>query len=208
MIKSKVPLTHSNKTEILFDGPSVKIKSMEDVDTLAKSMNSPTVVVHPDYFERINTIRQVTGSPYSIIVAVDMNGKQFGINKILVAKNLIQADGFEVGITTGKKLQDIKNELKSISNFMSNMSYDIRWVINASGGKEFIENAIKAIKEQKLDNIITIKDDSDMSYDIIKFCREKLGKLKAEIKICSRLHDKLLRNDPNLKYLIPINDLM
>lgn len=211
MIRCKIPLTHSHRVEIYFDQPSMKIKRIEDLDTLANSMKSPAIVIAPQFLDYMSTIKQVANSPYKIIVAVDIEGKAFGVNKILAARELAQADGFEIGLSKGKNVTELRNEIKAINAFLSQsgMTFDVRWVINTSGGEEHISRAIEAInKENPKYSIITVKGDSEVIHDVVKFCRKGLGKVKAEMKICSKLHDKLLTDDKNLKYLIPVNDLM
>lgn len=211
MIKCKVPLTHSHKVEIYFDKPSMKIKRIEDLDTLANSMKSPAIVIAPEFVDYMSTIKQVANSPYKIIVAVDIDGKTFGANKILSAREFVQADGFEIGITANKKLREMRNEIKAINSFLvqSGMKFDVRWVINASNGEKYISDAIEAYKAEKPHNsTITIRGKGDVIHDIVKHCRKEIGVLKLAMKICAPLTDNLLTNDPNLKYLISVDDLM
>lgn len=211
MIKCKIPLTHSHKCEIYFNSPSLKIKRIEDLDTLANSMNSPAIVIEPEFLNHMSIIKQVANSLYKVVVAIDINGETFGANKILQTYEFAQADGFEIGLGIGKNIREIRNEIKAINTFLiqSNIEFDTRWVINIANGEKFIYNAIEAIKAEKPKNsIITIKGNDKSTYDVVKSCRKQMGIIKAEMKICSKLHDKLLNNDSNLKYLIPINDLM
>ena len=212
-MKTKLPLDKSNRVEVEFLAPSPVIKSLVDLDSLVSSLHAPALVIEPSFLPNLNMIRYQRNSQYRVIGCVDNQFSTFGGNKIYEIQKMIEADGFDIGLTNNKSAIELRNEIKAIDTFLksSGRQFFVRWVIDASKGPEHIKNCISAIRDSKtLYEAIAIKADkmdASTAHEIVKQCRKDLGLNKAKFKIISKLSDDLITRDINISYQISANEL-
>lgn len=212
-MRVKLPLDQTNRIEVYLDKLSLDIKDLPELDSLMCSIRSPVLVVNPSYLRDINIIRCQRNSQYKLLAAIDLEGKTFGGNKIYKIRDMIEADGFDIGLTVGRNKIEMINEIKGIISFLSQAGkhYSIRWVINTKHGSDHIDKCINAIKESKcnyeLISLLTDELEPDLAHTIMKDCRNKIGITKCNMKISGKPVDGLIKNDLNLRYQIEAKDL-
>jgi hypothetical protein len=213
-MRVKLPIDQTNRIEIYFSGPSMAVKSLMDLDSLLVSSRSPTVVCGPEFLSDISYMRSQRASKYNVIAAIDFEGKTFGGNKIYKFQNLIEADGFDIGLSANKNKMELINEIKVIMGFLARAGKDfiMRWTINTKHGPKHIEECLKAIKESgvKYDLISLLTDgtDCDTSHNIVKKSRKLLGSTKQRMKISGVPQEGFITNDKNLVYQVKAEDLV
>lgn len=210
----KLPLSKTNRVEIYFDKPNLSVKSLTELDSLLVSTRSPSVIINTEFMNELNLIKLQRNSQYNVIAAIDLDGKVFGSNKIYRIQNLIEADGFDIGLTANKNKVELINEIKAIDQFLKQASkqFKMRWVINSKHGPDHIDKCIDAIKESKvryeLISILTDNTDPKTAHNIVKKCRNGLGMVKCKMKISGKPSDDLIINDNNLVYQVRAEDLV
>ena len=213
-MKVNLTLDKSSRTEIYFDRPSIKIKNLAVLDSLAVSLRSLKVVVNPEFLEECNNIKLLRNSKYKLIGCIDPECKSYGSNKIFHIQNLMQADGFDIGLTVKDHISLI-NEIKLIDRFlkMASKKFDVRWIIDSKHGSNHIDNCIKAIMESKTNNKIiclaAYNKDESVIQKLIKDIRLKLGNIKLPIKIITNFDESIINDkDLNLTYQFKAEELV
>lgn len=209
-----LPIDQTNRVEVLFTKPSLKIKRLEQLDSLMCSSRSPVLIIDKAFLSDAMLIRGQRNSKYSVIASIDLEGKTYGGNKIYQIQNVIGADGFEIGLTTNRNVIELVNEIKAIFSFLSqaNSEYKIRLSVNVSAGSEHVKNCMEAIAKSKCNyemiSFLTDKMEPDLAHDIVKACRESIGNIKCKMKISGKPVEGFIRFDNNLKYQVNADDLM
>jgi hypothetical protein len=213
-MQTKLTFDKSNRVEVEFLAPSMKIKNLSQLDSLVSSLHAPALVIEPSFLPDLNVIRFQRNSQYRVIGCVDKKFSTFGGNKIYEIQNMIEADGFDVGLTNGKNAIELRNEIQGIDKFLksSGRQFFIRWVIDASQGPKHIEKCISAIRDSKVMYEAIVIKANDMeaktAHEIVKTCRKNLGLNKAKFKIIAKFSDDLITNDLNITYQISANELI
>lgn len=208
-----LPFDKTTRLEVYFEKPTLKVRDLSSLDSLMCSSRAPTLVVTSDYTSDINMIRSQRNSPYKLITAIDPECKEFGGSKIYRIQNLIESDGFDIGLTANKNKIELINEIKGISSFLQQLGnrFSLRWVVNTKFGNKHIDNCLDAIKESKcryeLIVIDTNNSEYSLSHDLVKSCREKLGLNKCVMKVDGQPIEKLINQDINLFFKIKAEDL-
>lgn len=204
----KLPIDKTNRVEVYFSGFDFKIRDLPKLDSLMCSCKSPVLITTSDYVQDINMIKLQRNSRYKVITEIDRNGLTYGGNKIYKIQNLIDADGFEIGLTVGRNSTEILNEMKSITSFLktSGKQFLIRWSINTNNGPTHIKNCLNAIKNYKDKfDMVSFNTDSlppELSHNIVKNARIIIGMIKCNMKISGQPSDDLIIHDKNLRYQI------
>lgn len=209
-----LPLDQTNRVEVLFNGPDMKIRDLSKVDSIMCSTRAPALVINPAYMSEMNMVRLQRNSQYRLQAIIDPDGKTYGGNKLYKIQNLIEADGFDIGLTVGRSETEIINEIKGIIAFLSQSgkAYQIRWIIDTNHGDEHIDKCLRAIKASKVNfdmiSLMTDKLEPDLAHDIVKNAREKIGISKCNMKISGKPVDGFIRHDDNLRYQIEAQELI
>lgn len=210
----KLQLDKTNRVEVYFDGPNMKVRGLTDLDTLVSSCRCPSLVVSTDFLSDMNMIKSQRNSQYKLIASIDPDGGTFGGNKVYQIHDLIEADGFDIGLTANKNKTELINEIKGISAFLQSAGKDfvIRWSINAKHGPDHIKTCMEAIKgsgiKYDLISILCHGESSKTAHNIVKKCRKQIGMMKCKMKITGIPDDDLFKNDANLLYQVRAEDLM
>ena len=214
-MKTKLSLDKSNRVEIYYDKPSLAIRSLMALDSLAVSMRSQSVVVDPSCLPDLNVIKFQRNSPYRVIGAVDLACKNFGANKAIQLQNLIEADGFDIGLTAKRNATELHNEINGIQNFlkMAGKPFSIRWLIDVKHGRDHITECLKAIKSTKTKYeaiCLVVRDlEKEVIENLIDKCRKDLGLAKAPVKIFANYNEELFNDkDLDLTYQFRAEDLV
>jgi len=199
------------KIEVNYGAPSFKIPDITRLDTVTCQLRSQSVVVYSEIIGSLALYKFQRNSSYNIIGAIDIYGEQFGINKLTHIEDLPSADGFDIGLAK-RNVNEISNEIRSILQFftMAPKTFDIRWTINLSHGKDHINNCINGIKQAKFkpETIrLVSKDNIDINdlSKIIEDIRNGFGNKKLNVKIPGSV--KKLENKEGLFYDINAEDL-
>jgi len=209
-----LPLDQTNKVEVLFKGPDLKIRDLTMLDSIMCSTRAPALIVESRYLADVNMIRLQRNSQYRLLAIVDPEGKEFGGNKIYKIQGLIEADGFDIGLTAGRSKLELINEIKGIISFLqqSGKAYQIRWIINTKHGSSHVKNCLAAIKDSKINfdmiSLLTDDLDPDLAHDIVKNARESIGINKCNMKISGKPVDGFIRDDANLRYQVEAQELI
>jgi len=209
-----LPLDKTNRVEVLFKEPDLKIKDLASIDSIMCSSRAPVLVSNPKYISDINMIRLQRNSQYRLLAYIDPEGNQYGGNKIYKIQGLIDTDGFDIGLTNGRSQIELVNEIKGIVSFLqqSGKAYQIRWSINTKHGPDHINKCLKAISSSKVNfemiSLLTDNLDPDTSHDIVKKARNTIGMNKCNMKISGKPTEELIRDDKNLRYQIEAKDLI
>lgn len=209
-----LPLDQTNRVEVLFEKPSLKVKDLAKLDSIMCSTRAPALVIDPAYINDIIMIKGQRNSKYNVIAAIDLEGKVYGGNKVYHIKNAISADGFDIGLTANKNKTELTNEIKAITSFLSQSptEYMIRWVINAKHGSGHVKECLEAIKKSKtkfdMISLITDSIDADLAHDLVKTCRTSLGLAKCKMKISGDPSNDLIRVDNSLRYQVAADLLL
>lgn len=214
-MKTKLTLDKSTKVEIYFEKPSLVIRNLMALDSLAVSMRSPCVVIDPSGLPDLNVIKFQRNSPYKVIGAIDLECKTFGSNKAIKLQNLIEADGFDIGLTAKRSATELHNEIVGIQNFlkMAGKPFYIRWLIDIKHGRDHITECLKAIKTSKTRYeaicLVVRNTEKEVIKSIINKCREELGITKTPIKIFADFNEELFDDkDLNLTYQFKAEELV
>lgn len=212
-MRVKLPLDQTNRIEVFLDKLNLEVKSLPELDSLMCSIRSPALVIDQAYLRDINIIRCQRNSQYKLLAAIDLEGKTFGGNKIYKIRDMIEADGFDIGLTVGRNKIEMINEIKGIISFLSQAGkhYSIRWVIDTKHGSDHIDKCISAIKESKcnyeLISLLTDDLEPELAHKILNDCRGKIGVSKCNMKISGQPVEGFIKNDLNLRYQVRAKDL-
>lgn len=95
----------------------------------------PAIVAEPSYVAPLMTYRSMSGSRYKIICAIDFPaGQNFAMDKLKRSNpDFTAADGFEILISDNRSEIELRNEMKSLYEFikMQNRLLEIRWCLGA-----------------------------------------------------------------------------
>lgn len=135
----------------------VEIDIMQHVDLdkgleLAYAHKVPAIVVHQDLANETLIKRARMAGKYKIITPVDWpKGQAYSTNKMIGLKHeTLKTDGFEILLTEKENINDIKAEVKAISNFITghiNKLSEVRFVLGVTlRPPEMISKMCEAIK--------------------------------------------------------------
>lgn len=216
-MKTKLPIGKSARIEPYLSEFSYKIKDLVSFDTLAISTKAKSVVVDTSFIPDLGMIKAQRNSNYKLIGLIDPEGKSFNLNKVHKLHNLLDADGFDIGLSKDRNKKDLHNEIVGIKRFlsMSGLRYEIRWIINVGFGHNHIDNCIDAIKSTRSEkDIICISTkgidlDAKTIFNLIKNCRQRLGKPKSLIKLHADFNEELITDkDLNITYQFNAEELL
>jgi hypothetical protein len=187
------------KTDVVFTQPSMKVPDVYRVDTILQQHKIGTIMAD----DVLHTAKMQRGSGYKVFVAVDLEGKVFGLNKVVRCNSLRNVDGLEFGVSN-KSEKEVQNELNSISSFVSaaGPEFQLKVCLNCKHGKEYLDKFCKIYKNYSHIKGISLINTGDETEEFVSYVREKIGNVRLEIKVP---HGSLEGN--YLKYSININDL-
>ncbi len=110
----------------------------------------PVIVASPDYIAQLSAQRGVRRGKYRIICALDFpRGESFSMDKVWRANpDLVEADGFDVLVSTNRTEVEIGNEMKAIYGFlkMNKPTAEVRWCLRMHSAPDESLKAIGYIK--------------------------------------------------------------
>jgi len=171
-----------------------------EASELALKYHLPALVVHPSLMSDALVIRGGFKGRYKLITAVDWpKGDTFGMAKMHgLSIDALEADGYEIILTSGKTVSDTKNEVKALTEFvkvrLSDIS-EVRFVFNTNGKdvqviNDFAEGLIGTRTPAYVRNDIALKTQiTNTSINQFKqFTDAVLSKIKVPIKLSGNIN--------------------
>lgn len=111
-------MLHAMTTKLELD--VMQANELDQAVTLASQHKLPALVVHPQLATQAIVLRGKRGAKFKIITTIDWpKGEIFGMTKMRgVTSDMLNADGFEIMLTSGKNEAEIRNEAKMLSAFL------------------------------------------------------------------------------------------
>lgn len=122
----------TGKIELNLFNPRINSKTVAD---LVIKNRVPVIVTDPMYVAALRSHRAIRNGQFKIIAAIDFpKGVNFALDKLKrTHPDFAMADGFEVMLSTNRSEIELRNEMKTIYEFlkMQNGLADIRWCLGA-----------------------------------------------------------------------------
>lgn len=171
-----------------------------EASEIALKYHLPALVVHPSLMSDALVIRGGFKGRYKLITAVDWpRGDVFGIAKMHgLSIDALEADGFEVVLSSGKTVSDIKNEVKALTEFVKvrlTETAEMRFVFNINGKdpsiiSDMAEGLIGNRTPAFVRNDISVK--TQMTHTSInqfkQFTEAVASKIKVPIKLSGNIN--------------------
>lgn len=106
--------------------------NIQTISDLVLKNRIPAIVTDPSYLPMLLVNRAAMGGKYKLIASIDfLKGKAFAIDKLKRAGDFSGADGCEILLSPDRSEIELRNELKSIHEFLKlqNKLFEIRWCL-------------------------------------------------------------------------------
>lgn len=196
--------TEALKTDVVFTQPSLKVPDVYRVDTILQQNKISIVMADNEFADVLHTAKMQRGSGYKVFVAVDLEGKVFGLNKVVRCNSLRNVDGLEFGISN-KSEKEIQNELNSILSFVkaAGPEFELKVCLNCKYGKKYLDKFCKIYRLYPMLEGVSLINVGDEAEEFVNYVREKIGYARLEVKVP---YGSLEGN--YLRYSADINDLV
>lgn len=125
--------------------------SSQHASQFAIKQKIPAIVASPEYIAPLAAHRAVMNGGYKLICALDFpKGSNFAMDKLFRANpDFIAADGFDILLSSGRSEVELRNEMKSIYEYLKNNRplCDIRWCLNMHRSTSEVEGILKNMKK-------------------------------------------------------------
>jgi len=187
----------------------MQANELHDATNLAAKYKFPSLIIHPDLASEALMARGRAGGKFKLITPIDWpKGEIFGQTKLRgLSVDALDVEGFEILLTGGKTVQDTKNEINILTDFIKTHlgeSIEVRFVLGTSIRNE---DNIKAICEGfvGLRQPTYLRNDIHLKAQVSKANQEIHNNLMDLIRSIVRIPIKISGNISSLRTVAACN---